>query len=118
MPTINIRRNNRQNNIGRNAKNGPFYRLSVYILRGGKKPSKIARSATGKNRGNGGAGFSLLMAASSHLEFPHFAAGLHGGAGFSLLLEFLQFTQGFHRLANPPLNLPSSVVHKCCTIAP
>ena len=51
MPTINIRRNNRQNTIGRNAKNANFYRLSLYILRGGKKPPKIAPSQTGKNSG-------------------------------------------------------------------
>jgi hypothetical protein len=52
MPAVNNQRNNRQNAIGRNAKNGAFFPACQYILIGGKKPPKNNPLAAAKNRGN------------------------------------------------------------------
>jgi lipid-A-disaccharide synthase len=51
MLITDIRQNNRQKPIGSPAQNGTFYRVCLYILRGGKKSPKIGLPPTGKNRG-------------------------------------------------------------------
>jgi hypothetical protein len=51
-PATSIRQNNRQKSFVRAAKYGTFYRVCLYILRGGKKSPKIAPLSTGKKRGN------------------------------------------------------------------